>query len=117
MSARVTTDKKRKAGLLSCLTQCGNLPQSGNIFARADRERAPVGQARKMQIIKRSEAVLARVSERRLLRERFAIGEASTKYHRNRGGLAEWGRALGASAKQKDTRCECPFVLVSRLLP
>ena len=38
------------------------------------------------QIIKRSEAVLARVSERRLLRERFAIGEASTKYHRNRGG-------------------------------
>ena len=40
------------------------------------------------QIIKRSEAVLARVSERRLLRERFAIGEASTKYHRNRGGLA-----------------------------
>ena len=38
------------------------------------------------QIIKRSEAVLARVSERRLLREGFAIGEASTKYRRNRGG-------------------------------
>lgn len=47
-----------------------------------------IREIRLWQIIKRSEAVLARVSERRLLRERFAIGEASTKYHRNRGGLA-----------------------------